>query len=103
MNQIFGSASDFYTVKIYRIEEIMPPELEWTEFSAYVESLRKPEAKTEMVYQVQVIDITDGSVVKKFDFQNYSDALLKYEEIYDDLKECELTEFNQKYGISRGE
>ncbi len=91
MNQIFGSASDFYTVKIYRIEEIMPPELEWTEFSAYVESLRK------------VIDITDGSVVKKFDFQNYSDALLKYEEIYDDLRECELTEFNQKYGISRGE
>lgn len=36
MRKVFGSASDFFEVKLYFIQEMIPQEFDWDELTAYI-------------------------------------------------------------------
>lgn len=100
MKKVFGSASDFFEVKLYYIQEVVPQEFDWDELTAYIGPRSPLEPEKNFKYEIQFIDKETGKVVKRLEFKNSSEAKLKYEEIIDDLKTKEVMEFAEKYKIS---
>lgn len=99
MNKYFGKAADFFEVKLFKIEEVEPEEFEWDSITAYIGPKSKGDPTVRTIYQIQIQDTETGSVVKHIDFENFEDARLKFEAIFDDLKDYEVQEFCRKYGI----
>lgn len=99
MEKLFGKASDFFEVKLFKIEEVIPKEFEWDELTAYLGPRTSPDPEIKFFYQVCIRDVESKITVKEFEFQEFESAKLKFEEIYDDLMESEVSEFIKKHGI----
>lgn len=99
MKKRFGRASDYYTAKLFYIEEVEPAEFDWDELTAYLGPMGPTEPEKTRKYEIQVIDIESGNVVKRISFENKDDANLKYRKLIDDLEEMEVAEFVTKYEI----
>lgn len=102
MRKVFGSASDFFEVKLYFIQEMIPQEFDWDELTAYIGPRTPMEPEKNVKYEIQFIDRMSGRVVKRLEFKEATEARLKYEEIIDDLRNKEVMDFAEKYEISVG-
>lgn len=98
----FGRASDYYTAKLFYIVEVEPAEFDWDELTAYLGPSGSTEPEKTSRFEIQIIDIESGSIVKRLPFENKEEANLKYREIIDDLEEMEVADFAEKYGVANG-
>lgn len=99
MRKVFGNASDFFEVKLYYIQEIIPQEFDWDELTAYIGPRTPLEPTTKAKYEIQFISKESGKVIKRIEFENSSEAKLKYQEAIDDLNNSEIMEFVSKYDL----
>lgn len=99
MRKLFGSASDFFEIKLYEIREVLPQEFDWDELTAYLGPRTPMEPVDSLKYEIQIIFKDNGKTISKMVFDRYEDAKLKFREVIDDLKDSEVMEFMEKYQI----
>jgi hypothetical protein len=99
MARYFGKASDFFEVKLFKIEEVIPEEFDWDELTAYIGPRSKGDPSLKIIYQIQIRDTESGAMIKNIDFENLEEAKLKLEAVFDDLRELEVEEFCKKHQI----
>jgi|GEM_PF-6021277 len=100
MRKVFGNASDFFDIKLYHIKEVIPQEFDWNELTAYLGPGKRIEPETRQKFEIQFIFKDSGEVLKRMEFQDFEEARLKYEQIIDELKNSEVMDFAERYGLS---
>ncbi|MDI6816140.1 MAG: hypothetical protein QME41_02965 [Actinomycetota bacterium] len=93
----FGMARDYYRVRLLRVFEERPDDLEWREDILY----RAPKAypsKVKVTYRLQVLT-TENKVIELAILESGREAKRRYKKMARDLKEMTKMRFDETYDI----
>jgi hypothetical protein len=95
-----GCLTAHYRLRVQRIEEERPADLDWRSDVLYTEPRAYP-SETKKYYHIHLI--VDGVHVKDIAYiSDRSEAKKKYYEVKNDLKKLSKPEFDAKYGMNEG-
>ncbi|MDI6717288.1 MAG: hypothetical protein QME63_10165 [Actinomycetota bacterium] len=93
----FGQADDYYRVRLLRVEEELPADLEWRDDILFIE----PEypGKLKVTYRLQLVTKDSREVFEIASVSNRKEAKKRYKEALDDLRDLSKMDFDEKYGV----
>jgi len=99
MKKIFGRAADFYRIRLVHVEEVVPPELDWSEnILFYPPPLYDSQATFQ--YRIEVVDTDNSNTLPMAFFAEKLEAEEKFKVIEEDLNNLTKMEFEEKYKIT---
>lgn len=97
----FGTARDFYYVRLLHVHEVEPAELDWNE-ETWIFGPGSFEPGVTERWVIALFDTFSGEEVARMSFATKNDARLKLMEVSDDLETMEKAEFDERYLRPRG-
>lgn len=101
-SKIFGIAADFYRVRLLKIDEELPADLEWEENILYTSPKAYP-SKLKVTYRLQILAQDKKEKYEIANLRDKRDAKKRLRAIKDDLRELTKMEFDAKYDIKDAE
>ncbi|MCL6472137.1 MAG: hypothetical protein K6T91_04920 [Firmicutes bacterium] len=96
-NKIFGLAGDFYRVRVLKVNEELPADLEWREDILYREP-KTYEGKLKVSYRIQIVT-QDKKIHEIANITNRRAAKSRLRRIKEHLRDLTKMEFDKKYKI----
>ena len=96
-SKLFGFARDYYRVRLIRVDEELPDDLEWRNDILYTSPKAYP-SKLKITYRLQVLTL-DNNLHEPAILQSKKAAKKRLRRIEGDLQELTKMQFDDKYGI----
>lgn len=96
-NKVFGMAEDYYRVRVLKMDEELPADLEWRDDILY----RAPKAypsKLKVTYRLQLLT-RENAVHETASLRDKREVKNRLKAIREDLRELSKMKFDEKYGI----
>lgn len=97
-NKVFGLAGDFYRVRVLKVNEELPADLEWREDILYREP-KTYEGKLKVSYRIQIV-AQDKTIYEIANITNGRAAKSRLKRIKEHLRDLTKMEFDSKYNIN---
>jgi hypothetical protein len=97
--KVFGDASDFYRVRIMKLEETEMPDFDWHENIL----IKKPEIEipdSKVKFCVQIVSLDERKVFSISSFKSETKAKLAKRKIEEDIEELTKNQFEKKYNLA---
>ena len=100
MAGIIGQASDFYRLRVTRVDDSVEPDLEWREDILYRRPASEVPAES-VVYRVEAVSVdNDESAWPLEDFTDSEEAYAFLESAAEDLASLTKSRFDERYAIA---
>lgn len=96
MSRTIGAASDFYRLRVARLDEPDEPDLEWRDDILYREPPRQRMGEIES-YAIEAVSIDDEQVTEIAEYETSEAAHAALASIAEDLEELTRSEFEHRY------
>ncbi len=97
-NKLFGIAGDYYRVRVLKIHEELPADLEWREDVLFREPKAYP-SKLKVTYRIHIL--TQGRTAHEIaNLRSGKEVKSKLRKVKEDLRELTKMQFDKKYKIS---
>jgi hypothetical protein len=97
--KVFGDASDFYRVRVIKIEETEMPDFDWEEDVL----IKKPKIEipdSKVKFCVQIVSVDERKIFPITSFKSETRAKLAKRKIEEDIWELTKNQFEKKYNLS---
>jgi len=96
VGRTIGAASDFYRLRVTRLNEPDEPDLEWRDDILYREPPRQRMGEVES-YAIEAVSVDDEQATEIAEYESSDAAHAALASIADDLDELTRSEFEHRY------